>query len=152
MSCLPDSVRRALLGNAATLVPSEPRPKRRRRWLANCPGLAWVFVTKILDIDLKQLGLLPADQSRLARHPVDIVIFGLAVVLIPYPVGVIADWIADSIDGSKRERVAAFRRRARRFGFFSVPTAWDEMWTRAQSAGKAHVVLKLKDGSFVVGG
>jgi hypothetical protein len=115
-------------------------------------GLAWLVVTKIFDVNLRRIGILPADQAVLGRHPIEVIGLALAVVLVPYPLGVLAAWVADRIDGSRTPRVVRFKRRARRFGFFAVPTAWDEMWTRAQNAGRAHVVLKLKDGSYVVGG
>jgi hypothetical protein len=115
-------------------------------------GLSWVVLLRIFGDPLSDVGLFPVDEKRLEDHPLGVVSLGLAVILLPYGVGVGGAAVGNALSRTTRRPFSWLRWTLWKLGFFKIPNAWDRAWAQLERHGAGHVVIKMKDGSFVVGG
>lgn len=115
-------------------------------------GIAWVILAKLFSGTVERIGVIPTDANKIEDHPIGVVVLALLLILLPYGVGVLCAVAANRLARATRWPFSYLRWAARRLGFFKVPNAWDRAWAQLERFGAGHVVMKMKDGSFVVGG
>jgi hypothetical protein len=97
---------------------------------------------------LESWGLWPGDDSKLDSHRVELIALGLAVIAVPYAVGMLLGGVVSALE-DPRTRIA---RPLRYFGFFDPPTSWDRAWLRyRQRHGAGTVVVRTKGGLIIRG-
>lgn len=114
-------------------------------WLA----VVWLLLLEVGN-PVEDWGLVPLDDATLEKHPADVVWLGLAVIFIPYVLGIAAAAAVDALSDVRQPRVWGFLRRT---GFFKPPTAWDRAWLRfLRQQGSGEVIVRLSSGSVIRGG
>jgi hypothetical protein len=111
-------------------------------------GVVWLVLLEKGD-PLHDWGLIPYRPKVLEEHERELVYLALGVICLPYPLGSLLAIVLDLLE---KVRWDWLWKALRWTGFFRPPTAWDRAWlqfTREHGAGE--VILRMSDGSFVVG-